>query len=106
MTRFRDKEDPQGSDTTDVNVTSPVEEWCPFRKGCEEGESWCSWPCDKWFEWHDAQVAAKERERVLDAIKVWREAKVQKGKSPEGCVMAWLEEDIMLLSLRQREQGK
>jgi hypothetical protein len=64
MTRHRDKGDPQGCDTTDANVTSPVEEWCPFRKGCEDGESWCSWPCDKWFEWHDAQVAAK----VLDEL--------------------------------------
>jgi hypothetical protein len=53
---------------------------------------------------HDAQVAAKERGWVLDAIKEWREEKVLKGKTPEDCVMAWLEEDIMLLSLRQREQ--
>jgi hypothetical protein len=55
---------------------------------------------------HDAQVAAKENKRVLDAIWVWRKDKEMKGNSPEGCVMAWLEEDIMLESLRQREQPK
>ena len=36
--------------------------YCPFRVGCEEGESWCSWPCDKWANWHDAARDAQARE--------------------------------------------
>jgi hypothetical protein len=51
----------------------PENYWhCPFRKGCEDGESWCSWPCDKWAVWHDAAVTRTatlaERERVLDEL--------------------------------------
>jgi hypothetical protein len=48
-----------------------------------------------------------ENKRVLDAIKEWRKEKELKGENPEDCVSAWLEEDIMLESLRQKagEQG-
>ena len=41
---------------------------CPFRVGCEEGESWCSWPCDKWANWHDAAIAAQAREEGINAL--------------------------------------
>jgi hypothetical protein len=48
----------------------PENYWsCPFRKGCEDGESWCSWPCDKWAHWHDAIIRQQERDKVLDELK-------------------------------------
>jgi len=75
--------------------------YCPFRVGCEEGESWCSWPCDKWANWHDAardaqalsaahiKLRAKASQRQMDVetedgtiIEV-----IEKGE-----VLAWIDE--------------
>jgi len=42
---------------------------CPNCIGWGSGkESSCDEPCGVWLEWHDAQVAAKERERVLGEL--------------------------------------
>lgn len=41
---------------------------CPFQKGCDYGEDYCEWPCKRWFNWHDQQVAQAEREKVLNPV--------------------------------------
>jgi hypothetical protein len=61
--------------TRSTHSSQPVPElpenyWhCPFRKGCEVGESYCDWPCDKWATWHDDNIRKTEREQVLDAMR-------------------------------------
>jgi len=88
----------------------PENYWhCPFRKGCEVGESYCDWPCDKWATWHDDNIRKAERERVLDELV----KKVDAGmpsvsadrfraglKTAYGNVYLWIE------SLRQQEERR
>lgn len=34
---------------------------CPFQNGCEDGDGFCEYPCEKWLDWHDAAIAAQAR---------------------------------------------
>jgi hypothetical protein len=81
----------------------PEGPWCQYQKDCPDGKDWCDWPCERWFTWHDAQVAAKEREALYNWIKetFWIH------DEPQYTHEEWIKRILdHLEKLRQREQPK
>lgn len=95
-------------DNTRPHSSQPVPElpenyWhCPFRKGCEVGESYCDWPCDKWATWHDDNIRKAERERVLDTLLSHLAITLGTGYAEDEKL--WYEIEHMAESLRDGEQ--
>jgi len=83
---------------------------CPNCIGCgSEKESSCDEPCPAWLDWHDAQVCAKERERVLSDLQTKANQRQTDAETEDGNVIEVIEKGEVLAwidAMRQREQGK
>lgn len=71
------------------HTTNPMsnQKWyCPFQIDCEDGKSYCEWPCERWFAWHDEQIQQQLQEHLVQKLEL-RKTNLQKIYSTQSCTM-------------------